>query len=144
MKRRNSININLGISSILLIFFVLSLVSFAVLSLSSALNGYKLTSKTIAKNLTYYDACNEMQDLLEDLDKEYMEIYVYSSSVDAYMTSCSEHTQLSVPVNDTQALIVDVEPVYPRNETDHLYRITSWKLTQVVEPHIDFTIPVFK
>ena len=123
---------------------MLSLVSFAVLSLSSALNGYKLTSKTIAKNLTYYDACNEMQDLLEDLDKEYMEIYVYSSSVDAYMTSCSEHTQLSVPVNDTQALIVDVEPVYPRNETDHLYRITSWKLTQVVEPHRDFTIPVFK
>ena len=144
MKSPKSININLGISSILLIFFVLSMVSFAVLSLSSALSDKKLTEKTVLKNTTYYDACNRMQYMLADLDKEYMDYYADSSSEQEYINACTASTTLTVDVSEYQQLVVTVTPTYPVNDDDHLYEIESWKLVYNHEPDIDFSIPVIK
>ena len=144
MRKHTGININLGISSILLIFFVLSMVSFAVLSLSSALTDKKLTDKTVTKNQEYYDACNAMQYELKKLDDTYRDIYASSSSKDTYLESCSDNTTLLVKANDNQILKVVVEPNYPANEGDNFYKILSWKLIYSEQPDIDFSVPVLK
>lgn len=144
MKKNNGININLGISSIMLIFFVLSLISFAVLSLSSALSDKKLTEKLLSKNAAYYDACNLMQHELAQLDQRYLDNYNSATSQDAYLSACSEDTKLTVVVSDTQSLEVIVEPTYPVNTEDHFFRILSWKVITSSEPQIDFSIPLYK
>lgn len=144
MKKNTGININLGISSILLIFFVLSMVSFAVLSLSSSLSDKKLTDKTVAKNIAYYDACNKMQFELAALDERYLTNYQSVSSEQEYVDACSGDTLLTVSASDSQLLEVIVEPTYPGDDTDHLYKIISWRLINAEEPKIDFTIPIVK
>ena len=77
--KTNRVNLNLGTSSLLLIFVVLSLVSFAVLSLSSALSDKKLTDKAV--------------------DKEYMDIYSSSSDEATYIEKCkSLDSTILIPV----------------------------------------------
>lgn len=143
-KKKNSVNVNLGTSSILLIFFVLSLVSFAVLSLSSALSDKKLTDRTIEKNLEYYEACNLVQPQLEEYDQKCISAYNASSSEQAYISTLGETSVISVQVNETQDLEVIVKPQYPHSSDDCFYSIVSWKLVEAREPAIDFSIPVFK
>lgn len=143
-KKKNSVNVNLGTSSILLIFFVLSLMSFSVLSLSSALSDKKLTDKTADKTTNYYDACNEMQLILKDYDDKCFEAYKASSDESAYLSSLNENETFTLEANETQDLVVTVKPTYPKGKDDSLFAIISWKLVEAREPAIDYSIPVFK
>ena len=61
--------INGGISLILLVFVILSMVSFAALSLSTAMADARITEKYIQKTQDYYDARNEAQKWLARLDE---------------------------------------------------------------------------
>lgn len=143
-RKKNSVNVNLGTSSILLIFFVLSLVSFSVLSLSSALSDKKLTDQTADKTANYYDACNEMQLLLKDYDDKCFEAYKASSGESDYLSVLEANETFSLEANETQDLVVTVTPTYPKENDDPLFVITSWRLVEAREPAIDYSIPVFK
>ena len=144
-NKSHHVNLNLGTSSLLLIFVVLSLVSFAVLSLSSALSDKKLTDKTIDKNVSYYNACNLAQEELAELDNKLTDIYSSSSDEASYLSACEElDTDILIPVTEYQGLEVKVTPNYPASDDDVFYNITSWKLVYTSEPQIDFSIHVMK
>ena len=143
--KTNHVNLNLGTSSLLLIFVVLSLVSFAVLSLSSALSDKKLTDKTVDKNVSYYSACNEAYEKLADLDKKLIDIYKASSDEAAYLKACEDlDLEMTIPVTEYQGLEVKVIPNYPLSNEDTFYSISSWKLIHTSEPKLDFSINVMK
>jgi hypothetical protein len=143
--KTNHVNLNLGTSSLLLIFVVLSLVSFAVLSLSSALSDKKLTDKTVEKNVSYYEACNEAYEKLADLDKKLIDIYKTSSDEASYLKACEElDLEMIIPVTEYQGLEVKVTPNYPTSDNDVFYSITVWKLIHTSEPKLDFSINVMK
>ena len=143
--KTNRVNLNLGTSSLLLIFVVLSLVSFAVLSLSSALSDKKLTDKAVDKNVAYYEACNKAQEMLSIIDKEYMDIYDSSSDEATYIEKCkSLDSTILIPVTEYQGLEVTVEPSYPVSDTDGFFKINSWKLVYISQPEIDFHVDVVK
>ena len=143
--KTNHVNLNLGTSSLLLIFVVLSLVSFAVLSLSSALSDKKLTDKTVEKNVSYYDACNEAYEKLADLDKKLIDIYKASDDEAAYLKACEDlDLEMIIPVTEYQGLEVIVVPNYPKSDEDTFYDISSWKLIHTSEPKLDFSINVMK
>ena len=143
--KTNRVNLNLGTSSLLLIFVVLSLVSFAVLSLSSALSDKKLTDKTVNRNIAYYEACNLAQEKIAQLDNSFVEAYRSSSDADSYYKACETiDTDILIPVSDYQGLHVVVEPNYPVNDEDRFCNIVSWKLIYTSEPKIDFSINVVK
>lgn len=144
-NKGHHVNLNLGTSSLLLIFVVLSLVSFAVLSLSSALSDKKLTDKTVDKNVSYYNACNLAQEELAELDNKLTDIYSSSSDEASYLSACEElDTDILIPVTEYQGLEVKVTPNYPASDDDVFYNITSWKLVYTSEPQIDFSIHVMK
>ena len=144
-NKTNHVNLNLGTSSLLLIFVVLSLVSFAVLSLSSALSDKKLTEKTVEKNVSYYEACNEAYEQLADLDKKLIDIYKASADEAAYLKACEElDLEMVIPVTQYQGLEVKVTPNYPSSDNDVFYNISSWKLIHTSEPKLDFSINVMK
>ena len=143
--KSNHVNLNLGTSSLLLIFVVLSLVSFAVLSLSSALSDKKLTDKTVDKNVAYYEACNEAYEKLADIDEQLIDIYKASDGEDAYLKACeSLDLEMIIPVTEYQGLEVKVKPNYPKSDEDVFYSISSWKLIHTSEPKLDFSINVMK
>ena len=143
--KTNHVNLNLGTSSLLLIFVVLSLVSFAVLSLSSALSDKKHTDKTVDKNVSYYSACNEAYEKLADLDKKLIDIYKASSDEASYLKACEElDLEMTIPVTEYQGLEVKVIPNYPLSDEDTFYSIRSWKLIHTSEPKLDFSINVMK
>lgn len=143
-RRHNNVNINLGISTILLIFFVLSMVSFAVLSLSSAVSDKHLTTKAVEKNMNYYNACNKMQYKLQEIDETYYEAYNKSTSEDDFYNALDPETVLTVPSGDNQQLEVIITPNFPRVKGDSFYIIKSWKLITLADPVIDFSINVIK
>lgn len=162
-RKRNSVNFNLGSSSLLLIFVVMSLVSFAVLSLSTALSDRNMAQKNLDRNIAYYDACNAAQDKLAEIDEAYYEIYNKVDNKDDYARGCAEVmgnldlTEITsfsgngslcsafvIPVSDYQGLQVVVEPNYPDGGSTDLYAIKSWKLIYTAEPDIDFSVDVIK
>ena len=58
-----------GSASILVIFVILCLVSFAALSIVSANADYKLSTKVLNRTTAYYEAVGKAQSLLAQLDQ---------------------------------------------------------------------------
>ena len=68
MKNKHQLPIGIGISSILLIFVILCLLTFAVLSLVSANADYKLVKKNSAHTHEVYEAENSANELMDKID----------------------------------------------------------------------------
>ena len=60
---------NIGSASILLVFVILCLVSFAVLSIVSANADSKLSARVLERTTAYYAACNQAEQSLAGMDK---------------------------------------------------------------------------
>lgn len=133
MKRRFGANLNIGTSSLLLIFIVLSLVSFAVLSLSSALSDEMMINNVLDRSTNYYDACSQAEHTLaginEDLLAEYEQGEFTESEKDFYVT-----------ISETQDLNVAYVTHVP-DENGYLYTVTEWKVVNTAIPEIDNSMP---
>ncbi len=144
---KNSVRmgVNVGSSSILLIFVVLCLVAFATLSLVSA-NADRLLSRRILERTTgYYGACSEAEAWVAEQDRELADIFAAASSRAAYLEQVGEGTRtFRTSVSDTQDLEVILEILYPEAAGDAFYRITSWKVINTAEYEYDSTLPVFR
>lgn len=66
-KKGPRIGLNIGASSILVVFVILCLVTFSVLSLVSANADYKLSKKVADRTLAYYDAVCQAEVRLSEL-----------------------------------------------------------------------------
>lgn len=145
MEKKKYPAFNIGTASMLVIFIILCLVTFSVLSVTSA-NNDKNYAKTIAQRThSYYDASNQAETQLTQIDEVLKT--TYEQYGDAYLEQVANsfNTQVSknltypldfsnfpvlsftVPINDTQALTVSLQIQIPENDNDHFYRITCWK-----------------
>ena len=93
MKKRSGIHV--GISSLLLIFLILCLVSFAVLSLASATADLKLSRRYALRTRSYYEACCDAEDFLAETVK--------NKGADAPLSK-------DFPISETQYLHVEISP----------------------------------
>ncbi len=130
-QKETEMNLQVGLSSILLIFVILTLVSFAVLALTSATADEKLTNRVMERTSAYYEACNEAEQTLMDLDDTLSSIYTSSQSEEDYFAQAGSSKSFSEFVTDIQTLNVDVTILYPGapdNPDGRTYRIESWKV----------------
>lgn len=67
-KQQSSV-VNIGSSSLLVIFLVLCLTTFAILSLSSARNDYSFSEKLAARKLEYYEASSKAWLVTDEVDR---------------------------------------------------------------------------
>lgn len=145
MKKRKSIgSMSLGSSILLLVFVIVSLVSFAVLSLSSAITDKKLTAQISEKNSSYYQACNLAEEYLSQIDSNLQTAYESSISEEGFYELVSTGSDFSIPVSDFQELYVSVTYTYPQKEGDNFYSINEWKLVNTTTPEIDNTLPLMQ
>lgn len=127
MKSSKNYTMNIGTSSVLLIFFVLCLVSFAALSLSSALADQKLTNRSQEKTTSYYQACSIAEGKLSEIDAELSEAYLSGMSENEYYDRFGHSMHFNVTISDTQSLYVELDVNYPVNDGDAYYSVATWQ-----------------
>ncbi len=144
-RRKIRMGVNVGSSSILLIFVILCLVSFATLSLVSANADSRLSRRILDRTTDYYNACNVAEAHIAELDRQLAEAYADSYSLTEYFEKTDGlDFSITVKISDTQALQVSVEPIYPVQDDQGFYRITSWKVVNTEEYDYDSSLPVFR
>lgn len=142
--KRLSFSTGIGSSTILVIFVILCLVSFATLSIVSANADYKLSKKMLDRTTTYYQACNEVEISLAELDRTLVSAYQSSSDETEYFKQTGHTTTISVPLSELQTLEVAVNIDYPISDDDKFYHITSWQVVITDDMEYDSTLNILK
>lgn len=143
-RKRNDFSLNIGTSSILFIFVVLCLVSFAILSLASALSDNKLSTKVLDYTIAYSEACNEAYARLATFDDSLKAAYDNGISRSGYYEAVGKKFSFAIPFTDIQTLDVEIKILYPENPGEPFYEITKWCTSTVGELDYDDSLPVFR
>lgn len=134
MKPRRSKGINAGSASILLIFAVLSLISFATLALVNSKADYNLSSNLAARQKAYYEACHKAN--------------AYIAAVNSGYESSSQNgiIKKSIPFTDNQSLDITLMSNGINNSvnSENKYTITQWQIVNHDDFDYDYTLPVYK
>ena len=151
MKAKNKSSfINIGFSSIVMVFIMICLVTFATLSVLTAHSDYRLSQKMADKTTAYYKADAIARDMVELLDNQLFNIYLEGSSSDYFYEAVSttdfsaaapsdihnitlknveNGTLLSyeVPISEVQTLHVTLQINFPLAEGECFTTITRWQ-----------------
>ena len=112
VKKTSYSPLNMGISLMLVVFIVLCMVVFSVLSLSTAIKDRNYSLQNANNTQEYYEACNQAE----------LELSKIISNLTSYNEN--ENIEYNIVVNDDKILNVVVE-VHP-SQND--YSIKTWKL----------------
>ena len=107
-SRKKQFGMNIGSASILLVFVILCLVSFAVLSIVSANADSKLSARVLERTTAYYAACNQAEQSLAGMDKTLQRMYASSDSEEAYFVAVGHGKSYVIPISDLQTLQVAI------------------------------------
>lgn len=135
-------SINVGSSSILMIFVTLCLICFASLSLISANSDYKLSQKFAQKTKAFYQASNEAEKSIASIDKTLSEASNLADE-NAYFLSVGDSISFYIPINEQQSLYVNLLTQYPDSTQKMLYRIENYKVETLNPPDVDTSIKFF-
>ena len=127
-KKSQIYGMNVGSSSMLMIFVILCLISFATLSIVSANADKKLTSRIAERTSAYYEACNSAQRSLASIDGTLKAQYAASAGSDEYFRAVGHSKSYAIPVSESQTLFVEIEILYPKNPDDTFYTVKTWKI----------------
>lgn len=145
MKKKMEFVIPVGIVSLLLIFLVLCLATFSLLSLSSASADEKLAIKVTERTSEYYNAVYKANEMLKNLDEQLLSIRKNVSNQAEYDKMTKDiNTSWQIAINDSQVLAVSVAILYPDETGEHFYEITKWQVINTDEWIPDLTQPVYQ
>lgn len=142
MSNKNTTGINVGGSSILVIFILLCLTTFATLSMVSAKADLRLTEKTVAAAAQYYAADAAAEEQLARIDGALRAQPWAADSAAALMAALptlqvesAEGALLAsyaVPVNDSQELAVELR-ISPTVSGEQQITRTAWAVRNTGE-----------
>ncbi len=142
---------NIGTVSLLMIFIVLCMVTFAALSLSEAARDNNFSKKLAAQTSQYYKASNTAEEVLSDIDFILTDALSVNPGNDSYYKKVSKDltaqnirdTSLTVnhdivsyqiPMNEHHALSVSLRITSPKDaKTEGNFSIISWEEIQTTE-----------
>ena len=162
-EKKRAKGVHIGTSSILVIFILLSLVTFASLSFLSARSDYLLSCKMASRTTDYYAADTKsayyMANVEGLLSKQYktcgsreefeqsLDGLFYDNDAFTIDTTVSPAIiSYTMAISDTQNLYVELEVHYPIEQDCALYHIVTWRTFSAVDWQpdntLDFTNPV--
>ena len=152
---------NIGSVTLMMILIVLCMVTFAALSLSTAVSDHQAAEKSAEHIHDYYAASNQAEEQLASVDEilqtAWKDAPDQSSYYDLIRVHFADTTGITLSetdsgmtlswqndLSDSQALLVTLDVLYPadaaRDATDtsdtlqtSLYQITSWKVISTRE-----------
>lgn len=151
--------VNIGLSSLLVIFLVLCLTTFSLLSLSSAKSDYSLSEKLANHRGDYYQASANAEEVVAQLDdlmeknwKNSRGTYIASLSDDLknYSSKGVEITftqsgkylgeiSFCIPLDDRQQLDVKLGITNPAISSNY-YEILKWQTKTVLQQEMENTL----
>lgn len=143
-RKRNDFSLNVGTSSILFIFIILCLVSFSILSLSSAFSDYKLSQRVVSNTEAYYNACNRAQETIATFDASLKSLYDTGISRTGFFDKVGKKKNFSIPISDIQSLSIEIKILYPKEAGEPFYEISEWFVETTGELEYEDTLPVYK
>lgn len=157
MEKSRKPVLGVGTSSILLIFILLCLITFAVLSLVSARSDYRLSEKNADHAEEYYQAQSEANQILARIETTLEEQYKAYGNTDTYLEEV--HTALEgadgisfpsdreisyqVPAGDKDELLVTLLLPETLADGDPYCKIKCWKLVNTETWQPDEHLPVY-
>lgn len=165
MKKRTSM-VTLGITSLFLIFSVLCLVVFSLLSLGTSRSDLSMSQQTMEQTSNYYEACNTATSLCLEIEDFLLTAYKNCDSEEKFYQTLAafpnetillhennRQVSFEIAFSDTQSLLVVLNIFYPQkdqtfskasNLPDTFMEIDTWKtiLTGSWEP--DHTQHIFQ
>lgn len=141
-----------GTASIVLIFVLLCLLTFSVLSIVSAKADLNLSTKSANRTSEYYEAENKANDILQIIS-ESLSKYAGSSSFltevrtdlegkDGITFSSGDSLEYHVTINENQELFVSLQLFSEPGEDGSYYQIEAWKVENTHEWNNDTSVPV--
>ena len=91
--KQQSYFVNIGSSSLLVIFLILCLVTFAILSLSSAKSDYTFSERLAEHKRAYYEASSRAEDIVAEIDSI---LYETAHEVGSAASSSHENGELDL------------------------------------------------
>lgn len=141
---------NIATSFMLVIFIILCMVIFAVLSLSNAVKDYNYSEKNAARTTAYYEANNQAEEMLAKIDgilgeqRSVDETIAKLETIDGLTLSLDETSttlliEYNIPINDSETLTVNIEA-----DSGSLgsFKITSWQQHSTTEWTGDQSLPI--
>lgn len=166
-RKKQTSFVNIGSSSLLVIFLILCLVTFATLSLSSAQSDYRFSKRLADRRTEYYTASNKAELILDQIDTVLSETYnstpktYFSSAADTLSKLTPEadgeefslHTDFSsknplvsysIALNDKQSLSVELIILPVASSKNEFYKINKWSVVSVGDWTGDNTLKLIK
>ena len=129
MDKKREFTMNIGLPSIMLIFVVLCLISFGVLSLVSANADRRLSQKVLDRSVAYYNACNLAEEKLCEIDTTLKNAYQENPDRAAYISAISTlPTTFTFDISEIQYLEMTLSYLYPTSTEEPFYLLQSWKV----------------
>ena len=156
---------NIGASSLLVIFLILCLVTFAILTLTSAKSDADFAEKLAHHKTNYYAACNTAESTLDDIDAVLADAWQLSDTaavfteIETQLTALDSREQLqfsmdftqseptvsyAVAIDDKQNLCVTLTLAAAPAKGEAYYRISQWQVQSSGEWNGDQTLNLMK
>lgn len=158
---------NIGASSLLVIFLILCLVTFAILTLTSAKSDADFAEKLAHHKMNYYAACNTAESTLDEIDAILADAWQLSDTdtaavfteIETQLTALDSREQLqlsmdftqseptisyAVAIDDKQNLCVTLTLTAAPAKEEVYYRISQWQVQSSGEWKGDQTLNLMK
>ena len=144
MNRRHTLFASTGIPSLFLIFAVLCMAVFSLLTLGSSRSELNSARLSMEQTEQYYNACQKAADTVAEIQEVLQTYHTQASNKDEFMKLAGDLSSefeglafddssddiliLSHPFSDTQSLLVRMQILYPQTSADKkLIKILQWK-----------------
>lgn len=150
-KKQAKIGLGIGTASILMIFVILMLVTFAILSLSSARADHELSSKTMKHAKEYYQAENEAEKKLAEIDKvlhsnqDKAVVMEKLSKIEGFQIGeIQSSINFREKINQKQYLDITVQIKWDNTKKYFTYEKKKWETVVSGDWTINEDLPVFQ
>lgn len=131
---------NIGSSSLILIFIILCLTTFALLSLSSAKGDWSLAQKNAQAVKDYYTADNQGQEFLQMADQALKsDPQTLESQLGDYYDPSTGLISTDITMDRGQALHIELKPDQKKSSVI----VQTWKVYNSEDYEIDDSMPVW-
>lgn len=143
-NKKSGFGTGIGSSSLLLIFVILCLVSFAALSIVSSYADKRLGEKISEREKNYYAACVKAEKSIADIDRSLRDEYPEAASKDEYFDKVGTSVKFTENISDLQELEVELQILYPEKSGEPYLHISKYCVVNKSSIEYDSTLHVIK
>ncbi len=144
MARKKEISgLQIGTSSLILVFVVLCLTIFSLLSLVSAMNDMRLAQKSLTATAQYYEADSLAEKKLKEIDHAIKNARSLKAELGEIYDPVTGKIYYEIPINENLVLCVELQVINGAKYGEKRYNILKWQEENRGSYELDDSLPVW-